>query len=296
MPFPKLSSLIFTQPGRLKITGGAAALHRARRQRFLLDVTQRREITAETGLQLLALCFKSSEREAFTGSPVCGIKWECFSAQLVPSKYFSDAGHRQFIIDRSALSPLSPLPDAWAITALRSQCMLGDRRGTQGTTIYSSASCVFSSFHSSTRRTPVSRPGGSAAMARLGLPVVLLLCFSLLHLGSGRPPRTRKALSPRQSGGNAHEIRKSRSWPAVFAPLFTRRACVCVWMLLCGAAEGDDVKSQIERLWQEVNSLKEMQALQTGTLLADEPPARRRGGEERRGIRLCGCHHGSHVT
>lgn len=32
------------------------------------------------------------------------------------------------------------------------------------------------------------------------------------------------------------------------------------------AAEGDDVKSQIEKLWQEVNSLKEMQALQTGTL------------------------------
>lgn len=42
----------------------------------------------------------------------------------------------------------------------------------------------------------------------------------------------------------------------------------CVWMLLCGgaAAEGDEVKSQIEKLWQEVNSLKEMQALQTGTL------------------------------
>lgn len=39
-------------------------------------------------------------------------------------------------------------------------------------------------------------------------------------------------------------------------------------MLLCGgaAAEGDDVKSQIEKLWQEVSSLKEMQALQTGTL------------------------------
>lgn len=40
-------------------------------------------------------------------------------------------------------------------------------------------------------------------------------------------------------------------------------------MLLCegAAADGDDVKSQIEKLWQEVNSLKEMQALQTGTLL-----------------------------
>lgn len=31
------------------------------------------------------------------------------------------------------------------------------------------------------------------------------------------------------------------------------------------AAEDDDVKSQLEKLWREVNSLKEMQALQTGT-------------------------------
>lgn len=53
-----------------------------------------------------------------------------------------------------------------------------------------------------------------------------------------------------------------------------KRCCIsvnqnCVWILLCGsaAAQGDDVKSQIEKLWQEVNSLKEMQALQTGTLL-----------------------------
>ncbi|XP_078114734.1 tetranectin-like protein [Sander vitreus] len=43
--------------------------------------------------------------------------------------------------------------------------------------------------------------------------------------------RTRKAVLPRQSGD--------------------------------AAAEEDDVKSQLERLWQEVNSLKEMQALQT---------------------------------
>lgn len=35
------------------------------------------------------------------------------------------------------------------------------------------------------------------------------------------------------------------------------------------AAEEDDVKSQLERLWQEVNSLKEMQALQTGTVLTE---------------------------
>lgn len=34
---------------------------------------------------------------------------------------------------------------------------------------------------------------------------------------------------------------------------------------LDATAEDDDVKSQLDRLWQEVNSLKEMQALQTGT-------------------------------
>ncbi|XP_008286399.1 tetranectin-like protein [Stegastes partitus] len=66
-------------------------------------------------------------------------------------------------------------------------------------------------------------------MARLALPVLLVLCLSLPHFCSSRPPRTRKAVSSRQSG----------------------------------AAEEDDVKSQLEKLWQEVNSLKEMQALQT---------------------------------
>lgn len=33
------------------------------------------------------------------------------------------------------------------------------------------------------------------------------------------------------------------------------------------AADEDDVKSQLDKLWQEVNSLKEIQALQTGTTL-----------------------------
>ncbi|XP_057704192.1 tetranectin-like protein [Corythoichthys intestinalis] len=61
-------------------------------------------------------------------------------------------------------------------------------------------------------------------MARLGLHVFLVLCFSLLHSGSGRPSRIRK--SPR-------------------------------------ATEDDDVKGQLEKLWREVNLLKEMQALQT---------------------------------
>uniref|UniRef100_A0A3B3YR30 C-type lectin domain-containing protein n=1 Tax=Poecilia mexicana TaxID=48701 RepID=A0A3B3YR30_9TELE len=64
-------------------------------------------------------------------------------------------------------------------------------------------------------------------MAHLVLPVFLALSFSLLCCS--RPSRTRKAVSPRQSG----------------------------------AAEDEDVKAQIEKLWQEVNLLKEMQALQT---------------------------------
>lgn len=53
----------------------------------------------------------------------------------------------------------------------------------------------------------------------------------------------------------------------------------CYWCYWClsdlfflilhrdAAAEEDGVKSQLDRLWQEVNSLKEMQALQTGTTL-----------------------------
>lgn len=206
MAFPKLSSLIFTQLGRLKISGAAAALHQARHELFKCYTTGRDKRRNSRG-GLPAVCRKSPKRETFNGFPVWEIKRECFSAQLVPSKYFSKAGHRGFIIDRSALSPLSPRPDVWAIT----QCMLGNQTGTQGTTIYPPASCVLGSFHSSTRRTPVSRPGGSAAMARLGLPVFLLLCFSLLRLGSGRPPRTRKALLPRQSAGNPGEIHHRRS-------------------------------------------------------------------------------------
>ncbi|XP_076011560.1 tetranectin-like protein isoform X1 [Genypterus blacodes] len=67
-------------------------------------------------------------------------------------------------------------------------------------------------------------------MARLTRPFFLLLCLSLLHFSSCRPPRTRKAVSARHSDA---------------------------------AADEEDVKSQLERLWHEVNSLKEMQALQT---------------------------------
>ncbi|KAM9410048.1 tetranectin-like protein isoform 2-T2 [Pholidichthys leucotaenia] len=66
-------------------------------------------------------------------------------------------------------------------------------------------------------------------MARLALLVFSLLCSSLLHFGHSHASRTRKAVSPPQAA----------------------------------AAEEGDVKSQIERLWQEVNILKEMQALQT---------------------------------
>ncbi|XP_004543194.1 tetranectin-like protein isoform X2 [Maylandia zebra] len=40
----------------------------------------------------------------------------------------------------------------------------------------------------------------AADMARLGLPVFLVLSFSLLHICNSGPSRTRKAVSPRQSG------------------------------------------------------------------------------------------------
>ncbi|XP_046898042.1 tetranectin-like protein [Hypomesus transpacificus] len=64
----------------------------------------------------------------------------------------------------------------------------------------------------------------------LVLPIVLVLCLSLLQHGYSSPSRTRKAVLARQ---------RDR------------------------ATDEDDVKSQLEKLWQEVNSLKEIQALQT---------------------------------
>ncbi|KAK1799374.1 hypothetical protein P4O66_006718 [Electrophorus voltai] len=62
------------------------------------------------------------------------------------------------------------------------------------------------------------------------LPLLLLLCCALLHHGTGHPTHSKKAAAARQKDG---------------------------------AIEDDDMKVQIGKLWQEVNSLKEMQALQT---------------------------------
>ncbi|XP_036441889.1 tetranectin-like protein isoform X1 [Colossoma macropomum] len=67
-------------------------------------------------------------------------------------------------------------------------------------------------------------------MAFARLLLVLLLGCTLLHLGFGRPSRSRKAVPSRQRDA---------------------------------VTEDDDVRAQIDKLWQEVNSLKEMQALQT---------------------------------
>ncbi|XP_062327374.1 tetranectin-like protein [Osmerus eperlanus] len=64
----------------------------------------------------------------------------------------------------------------------------------------------------------------------LVLPIFLVLCLSLLQHGYSSPSRPRKAVLARQ---------RDR------------------------ATDEDDVKSQLEKLWQEVNSLKEIQALQT---------------------------------
>ncbi|KAK6294581.1 hypothetical protein J4Q44_G00354110 [Coregonus suidteri] len=65
-------------------------------------------------------------------------------------------------------------------------------------------------------------------MSRLVLPIFLVLSLTLLHQGYSRPSRTRKAVPAQQRD-----------------------------------ADEDDVKSQLEKLWQEVNSLKEISALQT---------------------------------
>ncbi|XP_051503250.1 tetranectin-like protein isoform X2 [Myxocyprinus asiaticus] len=56
----------------------------------------------------------------------------------------------------------------------------------------------------------------------------LVICFNILHYGYCHPFRTKKAVPARQR-----------------------------------ATEEYDVRTQIDKLWQEVNSLKEMQALQT---------------------------------
>lgn len=95
-------------------------------------------------------------------------------------------------------------------------------------------------------------------MARLALSVVLVLCFALPQLSAARPTRTRKAVSPRQPGGTVLFFVLRRS-------IFLHLTRLTHLFYLCAAVEDDDVTSQLERLWQEVNSLKEMQALQTGT-------------------------------
>ncbi|XP_066504450.1 tetranectin-like protein [Hoplias malabaricus] len=65
-------------------------------------------------------------------------------------------------------------------------------------------------------------------MAFIRLLFLLLLGCMLLQFGEGRPSRSRKSVPSRQRD-----------------------------------AEDDGVKTQIDKLWQEVNSLKELQALQT---------------------------------
>lgn len=40
--------------------------------------------------------------------------------------------------------------------------------------------------------------------------------------------------------------------------------CSCSFLYISFIQEKDDLKTQIDKLWREVNALKEMQALQTG--------------------------------
>lgn len=146
--------------------------------------------------------------------------------------------------------------------------------GTQRCSIYGAACSLFtfcrrSSSSSSTpcaTVSPVPSTPLAPDMARLALSVLLILCFSLPQLSTARPSRTRKAVSTRQPGGTDTVYLGfflsciSFHFTCFFSLLF-----YCTCLQLDAAAEDDDVTSQLERLWQEVNSLKEMQALQTGT-------------------------------
>jgi hypothetical protein len=49
----------------------------------------------------------------------------------------------------------------------------------------------------------------------------------------------------------------------------------------CPLAKDDDLKSQVEKLWREVNALKEMQALQTGERSPSPAPGLEGSGRER---------------
>lgn len=171
------------------------------------------------------------------------------------------------VICPSALLPLTLLPDVWTKTnRAGAKCWEGTRRRhTEEQYIWSS----LQSFHllpqqyALCHRVPVPSAPLAPDMARLALSVLIILCFSLPQLSTGRPSRTRKAVSPRQPGGIS----------TIFIFYFFLISLLFIWPVflsfsclhLDASSEDDDVTSQLERLWQEVNSLKEMQALQTGT-------------------------------
>lgn len=103
-------------------------------------------------------------------------------------------------------------------------------------------------------------------MARLVLPIFLVISLTLLHQGYSHPSRTRKAVPAPQRGNTHHTHYTKLQWLYyVFLYIFSLTclsACLCFYGDT--AADEDDVKSQLEKLWQEVNSLKEISALQTG--------------------------------
>lgn len=171
--------------------------------------------------------------EAVNGFQVC--LWnesECCLVHLVPSKYLSKNNSTQgnhywpppFL-------PPSPPPDVWAKT---NTFRANTGKGIQRTCIYWAACRALGSFHSSTTWATVSCTL-AADMARLALPVFLILSFSLLHICNSGPSRTRKAVSPRQSGGNC--INPIKSWLYL--------TCVCVFFLNCLLL----VQLQRRRMW-----------------------------------------------
>lgn len=132
------------------------------------------------------------------------VKWK--GILLVASKYLSKPRHKVLIICHSTLLPLTLLPDVWTKTnSAGANAGRAPRKAHRGP-VYIEQPAVFSVLVPAVQPVPpCPRPVGSTGppdMARLALSVILVLYFSLPHLSSSRPSRTRKAVSPRQPGGN----------------------------------------------------------------------------------------------
>lgn len=198
--------------------------------------------------------------------PVClwNERGDC-SEHLCPSKYLSKARHKEVIICHSTLiSPSPPPPHDWKKTKFKPMQWQSPKRPTELRYIFSSLWCCW--FLSQQYKLchcvlpcrlhwpptwcvwPFLSPSSFASLCSTSAPAALL--------ASGRPCPLVRPVTLRTCGTYFGK-----------KPAFCR--CLSDLLLVCwdAAAGEDDVKAQLEKLWQEVNSLKEMQALQTGTAL-----------------------------